>query len=208
MNSNQPDVIAVGLFEVNCLVVLGTENRAVVIDPGADAEQIELSLQRHHADVDAYLLTHGHADHLCALAALHAVRPAPVYLHEADQAWAFGTANQIPPYYPVPQKPETPILHPGPDPIRAAGLVIECIETPGHTPGSVCYSIPERRFLFSGDTLFKGTCGRTDLPGGNARILSESLKKLAKLPSDMVVYPGHGESTDIGYEQRTNPFMR
>jgi glyoxylase-like metal-dependent hydrolase (beta-lactamase superfamily II) len=82
------------------------------------------------------------------------------------------------------------------------------LETPGHTRGGVCYYFEKEKVIFTGDTLFKGTCGRTDLPGGDGRILAASLKKLAALPDDVTVYPGHNESTTIGHEKRTNFFMQ
>lgn len=200
-------ILPTGPFEVNCIIVQGDARRAVVIDPGEESERIDAFLLQRGLDVDAWLLTHGHADHLCALAALHASRPAPVYLHEADQAWAFSQSNQIPPYYPVPGKPQAVILHPGSGVLHAAGIDFECIATPGHSPGSVCYWIRDAAILVSGDTLFKGTCGRTDLPGGNARTLSRSLSSLAALPPETAVYPGHGDPTTIGEELLTNFFL-
>lgn len=200
-------ILQTGPFEVNCIIIRGDARRAIVIDPGEEPEQIDAFLTQQKLDVDAWLLTHGHADHLCALAPLHTTRPAPIYLHEADQTWAFSQTNQIPPYYPVPKKPDTPILHPGSEPIHAAGLEFECIATPGHSPGGTCYWIRDAALLVSGDTLFKGTCGRTDLPGGDARTLSRSLQKLAALPQETTVYPGHGDPTTIGEELQSNFFM-
>ena len=155
------------------------------------------------------MITHGHADHICALAELHAARPAPVYIHANDYKWAFGVQNQILPYYPVPQKPVTEFIHPETARYwKIADLDFQCLETPGHTPGCVCYYFEQEKVIFTGDTLFKGTCGRTDLPGGDGRILAQSLKKLAALPDDIVVHAGHNESTTIGYEKETNFFMQ
>ncbi|MCU0857868.1 MAG: MBL fold metallo-hydrolase, partial [Pontiellaceae bacterium] len=169
-------ILSVGPFEVNCAVVWGAENRALIIDPGCDAGTIETVINTNGLDVAAYLLTHGHADHLCALNELHSRRPAPVYLHAADEKWAFRFQNQIPPYYAVPEKPVCHILHPenssdwkpltelfqGSEKTLNAGLCrVQCLETPGHTPGGVCYYFEEEKVLFSGDTLFKGTCGRS-----------------------------------------------
>ena len=106
------EILSVGPFEVNCGIVWGAEKQALVIDPGDNAADIETMLRQNGLTVAAYLLTHGHADHLCALAELHAVRPAPVYIHAEDYKWAFGPQNQIPPYYPVPTKPAAEFIHP------------------------------------------------------------------------------------------------
>jgi glyoxylase-like metal-dependent hydrolase (beta-lactamase superfamily II) len=202
-------ILSVGPFEVNCAIVWNDKKQAFVIDPGYDAADIEAVLKENDLTVAAYLLTHGHADHLNALADLYETRPAPVYLHAEDEKWAFGPKNQILPYYPVPRKPAAEFLHPEVSkPWEKSGLSFQCLETPGHTRGGVCYYFEAEKILFTGDTLFKGTCGRTDLPGGDGRILAASLKKLAALPDDVAVYPGHNESTTIGHEKKTNFFMQ
>ena len=200
------EILSVGPFEVNCTIVWGDAKQALVIDPGHDAADIEAVLRQNELTVAAYLLTHGHADHLCALAELHAARPAPVYIHAEDYKWAFGQQNQILPYYPVPTKPDAQLLHP--ESAEIPGFAVRTLETPGHTRGGVCYYFEKEKVIFTGDTLFKGTCGRTDLPGGDGRVLAQSLKKLAALPDDVIVYAGHNESTTIGYEKRTNFFMQ
>jgi glyoxylase-like metal-dependent hydrolase (beta-lactamase superfamily II) len=222
------EILSVGPFEVNCAIVWGDAKQALVIDPGHDASNIEAILRQNGLTVAAYLLTHGHADHLCALAELHGRHPAPVYIHAEDYKWAFGQQNQIQPYYPVPEKPATEFIHPeschsfqslprdngvslaplGSRDWKISDLRFQCLETPGHTRGGVCYYFEEEKVIFTGDTLFKGTCGRTDLPSGDGRILAQSLKKLAALPDDVTVHAGHNESTTIGYEKRTNFFMQ
>jgi hydroxyacylglutathione hydrolase len=233
------EILSVGPFEVNCAIVWGDAKQALVIDPGHDAADIETVLRKNSLTVAAYLLTHGHADHLCALAELHKKHPAPVYIHAEDYKWAFGQQNQIQPYYPVPEKPSTEFVHPENPPrpagtppaegnlkdplhgrggrsnatdgvglITIADLSFQILETPGHTRGGVCYYFEKEKVIFTGDTLFKGTCGRTDLPGGDGRILAQSLKKLAALPDEVTVHAGHNESTTIGYEKRTNFFMQ
>lgn len=201
-------VITVGPFEVNCAVVWGEADQALVIDPGYDAPLIQSCLDAHGLAVAAYLLTHGHADHLGALAELHAVRPAPVFLHAADQPWAFSPANQIPPYYPAPQKPAGEIRNPETqEQWTLSDLTFRVMETPGHTPGCVCYRFESEAVCFTGDTLFKGSCGRTDLPGGSGRVLAQSLRKLAALPPETRIIAGHGDETTIAYELKTNFFL-
>ncbi len=203
------EILSVGPFEVNCAIVWGDAKQALVIDPGHDAADIEAVLRKNGLAVAAYLLTHGHADHLCALDELHRKHPAPVYIHAEDYKWAFGQQNQIQPYYPVPGKPATEFIHPEVSKDwKISDLRFQCLETPGHTHGGVCYYFEKEKVVFTGDTLFKGTCGRTDLPGGDGRILAQSLKKLAALPDDVTVHAGHNESTTIGYEKGTNFFMQ
>jgi hydroxyacylglutathione hydrolase len=200
-----------GFLEENCYFVSHPETRqTVVIDPGDDAPQLAARLQELNAVVVAYLLTHGHVDHITALAALAARHPAPVHVHPRDAAWCFGPLNNLPGFYDdVPAKPAGPIV-----PV-VEGTVLELagarwtvLETPGHTPGGVCYKLEPDHALFAGDTLFRGSVGRTDLPGGDSRTLARSLKKLAGLPEPLPVYPGHGDPTTIGHENRTNYFMK
>ena len=206
------ELIPVGPYEVNCAIVWGESKQALIIDPGHNAADIQAILAENGLTVAAILLTHGHADHIHALSALHRAHPAPIYLHPADQQWAFGPSNQIPPYYSVPAKPDTELLNPA-DSQSLEKLMrlyaVECIETPGHTPGCVCYWFKEDNICFTGDTLFKGSAGRTDLPGGNARTLTASLKKLAEmLPGDTRIVAGHGDDTTMAYELATNFFLQ
>ncbi len=209
------ELISVGPYEVNCAVVWGETKHALIIDPGYNAADIEAVIKKNGLDVAAYLLTHGHADHIHALSALHAARPAPVYLHAADQEWAFGNTNQIPPCYSVPQKPaaDFPTFGKGDlefsKPWKISDLVFQTLETPGHTPGGVCYWFKDNGVCFTGDTLFRGSCGRTDLPGGSARALSASLKKLAEtLPAETRIVAGHGLDSTMGRELATNFFIQ
>jgi hydroxyacylglutathione hydrolase len=202
--------IPTGAFEEICYLVWDAGNQAIVFDPGHDAGLIFQTLERHGLDVAAYVCTHGHADHINALAALHARHPAPVAMHSNDWKWAFGDLNQIEPYYPVPRRPDPGTFQPleASKDWNFADLHFQCLETPGHTPGSCCLLFPTSGILVAGDTLFKGSCGRTDLPGGDARQLKESLNRLKQLPDETRVYPGHGPATTIGIERLTNFFMK
>lgn len=181
----------------------------IVIDPGADVAQICDHMQADAKSVSMYFLTHGHADHCSVLADVVQTFPAEYGMHADDRAWAFSPANQIPPYYPAPREPETgfialadgQILTPG-------GVEIRCMATPGHSPGGMCYYIPALNAVFTGDTLFRETVGRTDLPGASSRTLTASLKKLAALPPDIEVYPGHGEPSTIAHELEYNPYFK
>ncbi|VGO15274.1 Hydroxyacylglutathione hydrolase GloC [Pontiella desulfatans] len=204
------EAIPTGAFQEICYIVHNDAKQAIVLDPGDDAEVIEQRLGKLGLTVAAYVCTHAHADHINALAALHANLPAPVAMHSNDWAWAFDSANQIAPYYPVPARPriDTPMPLESAKDWEFSGIRFQCIETPGHTPGGCCILFPEPGILIAGDTLFKGSCGRTDLPGGNPRQLKESLNKLKQLPDDVLVFPGHGEDTTIGTERATNFFMQ
>jgi hydroxyacylglutathione hydrolase len=198
-----------GEIQANCCIIWGSERKAVILDPGAEPERILDALKERNLEVAAYMMTHGHMDHIGALGDLYAARPAPVGLHPDDRIWAFTRVNQYPPFYPVPRKPAAieRNLADGQE-WRDADLAYRCIATPGHTPGSVCFFFPEVRVLFTGDTLFADSVGRTDLPGGDSRILKESLRKLAALPDDTTVVPGHGPQTDLGAEKEHNYFLQ
>jgi hydroxyacylglutathione hydrolase len=200
--------LSVGPFEVNCFLLQGSDGRSVLIDPGADAGAIRAMIADAGATVEAILLTHGHMDHIAALAELADDLRVPVWMHPDDEAWAFGPNNCMPPYYDVPRRPAgtiRPAREGGP--LQVAGLEIAVMETPGHTPGGVCYHLPAERVLISGDTLFESSVGRTDLPGASSRALADSLAKLARLPPETVVWPGHGNPTSILAECRSNYFM-
>jgi len=203
------ETIVVGGFGVNCSVCAGTDGQALVIDPGEDLELIRDHLQEQGLSVAAYLLTHGHCDHVSALAALAEAIPAPILMHPEDQAWAFTEVNSMPPFYTTPQQPSAPIsaLTEG-ESYEFAGLTFSIIHTPGHTPGGVCIHFAADEVLITGDTLFAGSVGRTDLPGGNSRTLTASLKKLKALPDATRIYPGHGPVSTIGQEKKTNYFMQ
>lgn len=201
--------IITGPFQEICYLLWNDELKALVFDPGHDADLILQTLDNHRIEVTAYVCTHGHADHINALAELHALRPAPIAMHSSDWEWAFGPHNRIEPYYGSPPRPDTEsYLHLEQNRDWQLGqFQFQCIETPGHTPGSCCLLFPDAEILIAGDTLFKGSCGRTDLPGGDPRKLKESLNKLKQLPDNIQVFPGHGPSTTIGIERATNFYM-
>jgi glyoxylase-like metal-dependent hydrolase (beta-lactamase superfamily II) len=203
------EAVTVGLFEVNCYIAWREPNQALVVDPGAEHKLILRALREHELDVAGYLLTHGHADHLTALSDVAHAYPAPIIIPKVDAEWAFHSTNEIAPFYPAPQPPlEELITVEGGQELEWAGMDVTVIGTPGHTPGGVCYYLPQENVLFAGDTLFKGTVGRTDLRGGDPKQLAQSIKKLTKLPPETRVFPGHGEETTIGYELEHNFFMR
>lgn len=193
--------IQTGSYEVNC-TILHDGDSAYVVDPGAEAERIIALLEERKLAAKAILLTHAHFDHIGAVPALQARYPGlPVYAGAGDMGMFGHPFNQMPPEYPLVARPEN---------LRDARELegFEAIDTPGHTPGGVCWHLAADRLLLSGDTLFAGSVGRTDFPGGSMSRLMESLAKLAALPDDTEVIPGHRPFTTIGREKATNVFMR
>ena len=198
--------IETGTFGVNTSILIEGE-RALIVDPGSEGERILGVCEQEKVEPTAILLTHAHFDHIGAIPYLQErYLELPVYVH-ADDVHAFThPMNAYPPDYPaipLPKNIDSQFV------IRKfENSKIEIITTPGHTPGSVCYYFKDDKLLLSGDTLFAGSVGRTDLPGGNVAALMRSLEKLKVLPKDTVVVPGHGSETTIEEELCSNSFLR
>lgn len=191
----------VGELATNCYILIDeAEKKAAVIDPGDEADRILAELKGLDAQVEYILLTHGHYDHIGAVAQLHQALPqTKVYLHKADSR---GTGFHVVPL--ADQVADLEYYDDG-DTLKLGSLTIHVIHTPGHTPGGVTLRVGEA--LFTGDTLFAGSMGRSDFPGGNTRQLFASLKKLARLEGDFQVFPGHDRTTTLERERRSNVFM-
>ena len=189
--------LTLGAYQVNCYII-HDENSAscCVIDPGYEADTILDKLSQLGLTLEAILLTHGHFDHVGAVRDLAADTGCQVYICAEDLVLPMKlTAGKL--YYTQTYAEGTKL--------RLAGLDITVLQTPGHTPGSVCLLIGDT--LFSGDTLFAASCGRTDLPGGSWEQMRASLKRLAGIEANLWVLPGHGESTTLSSEKNYNPYL-
>ena len=201
--------ITVGIFQENCyLYACPLTNEAVIIDPGDEAPRILSRIEELHLIPKYILNTHGHIDHICAIDEVSAVYPVPLAIH-ADDVYMLSeerTARMYRRKAPLVQRKPDMLLKEG-DHISFGALTLEVLHTPGHTRGGVCF-VSAPYCVFSGDTLFQRSIGRTDFEGGNYDQLATSIReKLYTLDEDLVVFPGHGEPTTIGEEKYENPFV-
>lgn len=204
------EIIPVGPLQCNCSVIGDEKSReAIVVDPGDDIDQVLALILKHGLTVKQIVITHGHIDHIGGAMKLKASTGAPITMNEGDQmqvkllpmqaAWV-GMKS--------PGKVQIDHHTKDQDTIAAGDLRATILHTPGHTEGSSCLYFADEKKLIAGDTLFAGSIGRTDLPGGSMdKIISSLHGQLMQLPDDVVVVPGHGPMTTIGEERETNPFI-
>jgi len=200
--------IVVGQFGTNCYIVSCADRSAAIIDPGAD-ETLILEHIRHSGLKAKYIFnTHGHYDHTGANHIKNHLSPKPVVgIHRDDESYLSDPALNLSEIFGIQFRSVSPdiFLSDGQKINLCRNLFFSIIHTPGHTPGSICLKLGN--YLFSGDLLFSGGVGRTDLPGGNEELLMISLKKISHFDKNTVVLPGHGEETSIGKELETNPYF-
>lgn len=194
-------LLRVGPIGTNCYILEDDQtNLAAVIDPGDEPELIQEALEKEGVEVRYLLLTHGHYDHTTAVPALHRVYPqADIYIHQAD---ANGAGSTL---FPLAGEVDDLKLYDEGDVTRLGDHEIQVLHTPGHSPGSVTLKVED--VLFTGDTLFAGSCGRTDLRGGSYEQIMQSLKRLGELKGDFHVCPGHEATSTLERERRSNPFL-
>jgi hydroxyacylglutathione hydrolase len=199
--------VPLGPIETNAYIVRATPSAApaVVVDPSGDATEIRLLLARLGATCSAILVTHGHWDHLVGVADLAEGTGAPVYMAEAERTLLEDPNRFTPPGLHVrPYTPDVPLR--GGETLDLAGTSFQVLSVPGHSPAHLAYATDGA--LFSGDVLFAGSVGRTDLPGGDWDTLVNSIRMLLETyPPETVVYPGHGPATTLGVELARNPFL-
>ena len=206
----QVEHLAVGPVQTNCYLAINKETKeAIIIDPGDDADRIGMRLMQLEAKPVAILLTHGHFDHAGAAKTLAAQYDILVYAHEKEaETLEDSRMNLSGPLAGGATTYHVDVFLKDEQELTLAGLHIRVLFTPGHTPGGCCYYFPREDVLFSGDSLFCGSVGRTDFPGGSMRTLVDSVRnKLMSLPENTIVYPGHDIETTIEQERIYNPFL-
>ena len=187
----------IGSLQTNCYMAWAEgSDKCILIDPGYEPELLLEQVRRNRKELEAILLTHGHFDHVGGVKQIAAETGCKVYIcaEEIKQPLRYSDGLHY-----------TDTVAEG-DVLALAGLTLQVLHTPGHTPGCVCYLCGDT--LFSGDTLFAGTCGRTDLPGGDFKAIQASLQRLAALEGDLKVLPGHGMASSLDIERRYNPYMQ
>ncbi len=205
------EILPVGPLQCNCSVIGDEASReAMVIDPGDDIDDILAIIRKHRLVVKQIVITHAHIDHVGGAMKLRTATGAPILINQNDYALlkmldvqATWLGMKSPGKVEIDQSLEQA------DTIKAGSIVANVLHTPGHTEGSICLYFPNEKKLIAGDTLFAGSIGRTDLPGGSfEKIIDSIYEKLLPLPDETLVIPGHGSSTTIGNEREHNPFLK
>ena len=200
------DTLVLGDYQTNCYILREADSKTcAVIDPGYNPERVLDRVAQLGLKVEAILLTHGHFDHVGAVEKIVEATGCKLWMSESDWSQPIDPLHTY--YYPIANCDFTEVWFcEDSEEITAGGLTFTVYTTPGHTAGSVCFLCENA--LFSGDTLFAGCCGRTDLPGGSQKGIRWSLERLAALEDNLLVYPGHGPATTLAEEKQNNPYMR
>jgi len=204
------EILPVGPLQCNCSVIGDdVSHEAIVIDPGDDIEDVLAIVRKHKLQVKQIVITHAHIDHVGGAMKLRAVTAAPILLNQNDYALLKMLDEQA--AWLGMSSPGKVVIDQSvgqADTVKAGSIAADVMQTPGHTEGSVCLYFPAEKKLIAGDTLFAGSIGRTDLPGGSMQKILRSLHdKVLALPDETIVVPGHGPLTTIGAERENNPFL-
>ncbi len=198
--------LPVGQLQANCYLVWDEDRNAVMIDSGDEADRLLRIIGKRGLSLSAILLTHAHFDHMMAVNAIKDETGAPVMVHAAEEPALTDERINLSAMIGIPYRTAADRLLQDGETVTVGKLSFTVIHTPGHTVGSCCYRFGD--VLFSGDTLFADSIGRTDFPGGSMTVMQQSLAKLCTYPDTLNVLSGHGEATTIGIEKRNNPFLQ
>lgn len=209
MTAMKIQMYVVSVCATNCYFAINDDTKEVlIIDPGASAKQLAEKVKEHGLKPAGILLTHGHFDHAGAAEELAQLLDVKIYAHEAEQETLENPGLNLSGWEGVTETYHADVYVKDEQELELAGFKVKVLFTPGHTVGGCCYYFTEQGALFSGDTLFEGSIGRTDFPKGSASQLIRAIKdKLMILPEETAVYPGHGDMTGIGMERVNNPFL-
>lgn len=209
MGKLKVDQYVVGMLQTNCYVAGNTDTKeCIILDPGASGKKLAEKIRKDGYTPTAILLTHGHFDHVGAAQTLAEEFGVKIYAHEAEESTLTNPDKNEGWMIGVNESYQADIYLKDEQELKLAGFTIKVLYTPGHTEGGCCYYLPEEGVLFSGDTLFAQSVGRTDFPGGSmSQIVRSIQEKLMVLPDDTIVYPGHNDITTIETERKYNPYL-
>jgi len=194
-------------MEANCYILYNPDKReGLIIDPGAEGSHLIKFIKQEKISINYIINTHGHPDHIGANRKIKEHTNAPILIHQYDAPMLAKSGSVLSLIFPVESSspPADTFIKDG-DLIECAGMKLKVLHTPGHTPGGISLLIDDS--IFTGDTLFSGSIGRSDLPGGSPEVLLNSIKKILSLDENLIVYPGHGPATTVSQELHSNPFI-
>jgi len=200
-------IFTVGPMEANCYILYNPDKKeGLIIDPGAEGARLIKFIEQEKICINYIINTHGHPDHIGANRKIKEYTNAPILIHEYDAPMLTRSGSVLSLIFPLESSsPAADTFVKDGDLIECAEMKLKVLHTPGHTPGGISLLLDDA--IFTGDTLFSGSVGRFDLPGGSEEVLLNSIKKILSLDENLIIYPGHGPSTTVSEELRSNPFI-